>query len=155
MKLRKIIVSAVFILSLSINAAFVIHMFGTHPGSSTENKGIPLDLTAGQKQQMEPIRIKTQKKNETIMQEMARCRSSLLEALRQDPVDRDTVYKCIDTISDLQKKIQLNTVEEIIQVRKYMSQHQCNCLINNLAVAMGEAPEPCNCGHCSNSSKKE
>lgn len=156
MKKGKIIAIAVFILSLSINAAFVVHMFSTHP--ETEREGVPpshdLNLTEDQKKQIKPIRSKTQQRNESVKQEMARCKASLLEALRKDPVDRETVYKCIDTISDLQKKVQLNTVEEIIQVRSLMSQHQCNCLINNMAVAMGEAPEPCNCGHC-DASKKE
>ena len=149
MKVYKIIFELIFILSLSFNAAFLIHQFTVHPSHpETSANQMPMDLTDQQKKQMEPIRIKIHKDNEAIKKQILQCQERLLAALKNEPVDKKAIYQCIDNINDLQKKIQKNTVEEIIQIRKYMNPDQCNCLIEGLGAVMQQTAKPCNCPHC-------
>jgi Spy/CpxP family protein refolding chaperone len=149
MKVYKIIFALIFILSLSFNAAFLIHQFTVHPSHpETPANQMSMDLTDQQKKQMEPIRLKIHQDNETIKKQIHQCQEKLLTALKNEPVDKKAIYQCIDNINDLQKKIQQNTVEEIIRIRKYMSPDQCNCLIEGLGAAMQQTAKPCNCPHC-------
>ena len=149
MKINKFIFGLIFVLSLSFNAAFLIHLIIAHPShAETAANQMPMDLTDQQKRQMEPIRLKIHKDNETIKKEILQCQEKLLTALKTQPVDKQAIYQCIDNISNLQKKIQQNTVEEIIQIRKYMNPDQCNCLIEGLGAAMHQTVKPCNCPHC-------
>ncbi len=154
MKVNKFIFGLILVLSLSFNAAFLIHQFKVHPSNAeTPVNQVPLDLTDQQKKQMEPIRLKIHKDNETIKKQIHQYQEKLLTALKNEPVDKKAVYQCIDNINDLQKKIQKNTVEEIIQVRKYMNPDQCNCLIEGLGTAMQQTTKPCNCPYCAESHK--
>ena len=157
MKVNKFIFGIIFVLSLSFNAAFLIHQFTVHPSSTeTPANQMPLVLSEQQKKQMEPIRLKIHKDNEAIKKEILQCQEKLLTALKTQPVDKQAIYQCIDNISNLQKKIQQNTVEEIIQLRKYMDPDQCNCLMEGLGAAMHQTTKPCNCPYCqSQKSNKE
>jgi len=149
MKVYKIVFGLIFVISLSFNAAFLIHQFTVHPShTETPANQMPLELTDQQKKKMEPIRLKIHQDNEAIKKQIHQCQEKLLAALKNEPVDKKAIYQCIDNINDLQKKIQKNTVEEIIQVRKYMSPDQCNCLIEGLGTAMHQTTKPCNCPHC-------
>jgi Spy/CpxP family protein refolding chaperone len=149
MKTGKIIFTIVFIVSLSFNAAFIIHLITAHPAHSTsQGTQMKLDLTHEQKKQIEPIRARMHRENEAIKKQIAQCQEKLLAALNADPVDKDAVNKCIESISNWQKKIQQNTIEEIIQVRKHMNPEQCNCLMHGLGTAMNQSSKPCNCPHC-------
>ena len=149
MKVYKIIFGVIFVISLGFNTAFLIHRFTAHSSQAeTPVNQMPLVLTDQQKKQIEPIRLKIHLDNEAIKNQIHQCQEKLLTALKSDPVDKKVIYRCIDNINDLQKKIQKNTVEEIIQVRKYMNPDQCNCLIKGLGVAMHQTVKPCNCPHC-------
>jgi len=145
--MNKKILAIVFVLSLSFNAAFLIYLFTAGPG--TPGSELDLNLTEQQKKQMEPIQVKMHLENEAIKKQIAECREELLAALKSDPVDRAAVNTCIENINNLQKKIQHNTVEEIIRIRKYMNPDQCNCLIEGLGAAMDNTSKACNCPHCS------
>jgi Spy/CpxP family protein refolding chaperone len=154
MKVYKIVFGLIFVLSLSFNAAFLIHLITAHPShAETPANQMPMDLTDQQKKQMEPIRLKIHKDNEAIKKKILQCQEKLLTALKTQPVDKQAIYRCIDNISHLQKKIQQNTVEEIIQIRKYMNPDQCNCLIEGLGAAMHQTAKPCNCPHCQSHKK--
>ena len=149
MKTAKFFLGLTFILSLSFNAAFLIHLFTAHPSpSQTEANSMQLHLTEQQKRQIEPLRLKIHKDNEAIKTEIRQCQEKLMAALKTDPLDKQAIYRCIDNINNLQKKIQQNTVEEIIQVSKFMNPDQCNCLIEGLGAAMHQDVKPCNCPHC-------
>lgn len=155
MKVNKFIFGLIFVLSFSFNAAFLIHQFTTHPSQpETPANQMPMDLTEQQKKQMEPIRLKIHKDNEAIKKEILQCQEKLLTALKTQPVDKQVIYQCIDIISHLQKQIQQNTVEEIIQIKKFMNPDQCNCLIEGLGTAMQQSTKPCNCPYCAESHKK-
>jgi hypothetical protein len=156
MRVPHLILKLVFLLSLSLNAAFVIHLFTAHP-SSPEPTANPvlLQLSEQQKKQIEPLRLKIHKANEAIKTEIRRCQEKLMETLKTDPIDKQAIYRCIDNINNLQKKIQRNTVEEIIQVGKFMDPGQCNCLMERLGTAMSRGVQPCNCPHCNPSSARK
>jgi Spy/CpxP family protein refolding chaperone len=120
-----------------------------HPSHAETQENLPeLNLTNQQKKQMEPIRLKIHKDNEAIKKQIHQCQEKLVAALKTEPVDKQAIYQCIDNISNLQKKIQQNTIEEIIQVRKYMNPDQCNCLIEGLGVSLHQAAKPCDCPYC-------
>jgi Spy/CpxP family protein refolding chaperone len=146
MKAYKIIFGLIFVLSLSFNVAFLIHLITAHPSHpEIPANQMSMDLTDQQKKQMESIRLKIHKDNEVIKKQILQCQGKLLTALKTQPVDKKAIYQCIDNISHLQKKIQHNTVEEIIQIRKYMNPDQCNCLMEGLGAAMNQMAKPCNC----------
>ena len=124
MKFNKFIFGLVFVLSLSLNAAFLIHLFTVHLSHTEKPTGqMPMELTEQQKKQIEPIRLKIHQDNETIKKQIHQCQEKLLTALKNEPVDKQAIYQCIDNINNLQKKIQKNTVEEIIEIRKYMNSY--------------------------------
>ena len=156
MKVYKIIFGIIFVLSLSFNAAFLINLIRAHPShAETSANQMLMELTDQQKKQMEPFRLKIHKDNEAIKKQIIHCQKKLLTALKTQPVDKQSIYQCIDNISHLQKKIQQNTVEEIIQIRKYMDPDQCNCLIEGLGAAMHQTTKPCNCPYCTQSRKSQ
>jgi Spy/CpxP family protein refolding chaperone len=149
MKFNKFIFGLVFVLSLSLNAAFLIHLFTVHLSHTEKPTGqMPMELTEQQKKQIEPIRLKIHQDNDTIKKQIHQCQEKLLTALKNEPVDKQAIYQCIDNINNLQKKIQKNTVEEIIEIRKYMNPDQCNCLIKGLGAAMQQTVKPCSCPNC-------
>jgi Spy/CpxP family protein refolding chaperone len=149
MKTGKIIITIIFVLSLSFNAAFIIHLINAHPAhSASQETPVKLDLTDEQKKQIEPIRTKMHRENEAIKKQIAQCQEKLLSALKSDPVDKNAINNCLENISSLQKKIQQNTIEEIIHIREHMNPEQCNCLIEGLGSAMAQSSKPCDCPYC-------
>ncbi len=147
--MNKKIPGLIFVLSLSFNAAFLIYLFTAQPGPrGTQGSEMKLNLTEQQKKRMEPIQVKIHRENAAIKTKIAKCQEELLAALKADPVDRTAVNTCIERINNLQKKIQLNTIEEIIRIRKYMNPDQCTCLIEGLGAALDNSPQTCNCPHC-------
>jgi hypothetical protein len=144
----KKILGTIFILSISFNAAFMIHMTSSHSRTEENNRNIELNLSGHQKKIMEPIRIKMHRENEAIKKQITQCQEKLLVALKTDPVDKDTINDCLENISSLQKKIQQNTIKEIIQIRKFMNPAQCNCLVDSLGAVMNHTSKPCNCPYC-------
>jgi Spy/CpxP family protein refolding chaperone len=151
---NKIIFGIIFILSLSFNAAFLINLITARPDhSETQDTQMSLNLTDEQKKQMEPIRAKMHRENEAIKKQIAQCQEKLLAALKSDPVDRKAINNCLENIGNLQKKIQQNTIEEILQIRKHMNPDQCNCLMEGLGSAMTQSSKPCNCPYCQSHKK--
>jgi Spy/CpxP family protein refolding chaperone len=149
MKTGKIILGILFILSISFNAAFLINLLTaqtTH--TETSENPLNLNLTEQQEKQVETVRAKMHRENQAIKKQIAQCQEDLINALKQEPVDRTTINDFLENISALQKKIQQNTIEEIIQVKKYMNPEQCNCLIEGLGTAMANTSKPCNCPYC-------
>lgn len=144
--MNKKIPGIIFILSLSFNAAFLIYLFTAQP--EPPGSEVNLNLTEQQKKQMAPIQAKIHSENEVIKTQIAKCREELLAALKTEPIDRTAVNTCIEDINNLQKKIQHNTIEEIILIRKYMNPDQCNCLMEGLGAAMNNTLPTCNCPHC-------
>lgn len=146
MNKTKIVPGIIFILSISFNVAFIIHLATAR--SSAGAGQIELDLSEQQKKLLEPVRMEMHRENESIKKQISRCQEKLLAALKNEPVDKNTINQCIENISGLQKQIQENTIEEIIRVKKYMNPDQCNCLIDGMGAALNQNAPPCNCPHC-------
>jgi Spy/CpxP family protein refolding chaperone len=153
MKTGKIIFGIIFILSLSFNAAYLIHLFTVHGHTGTSNKQMNLKLTELQKKAIEPVRARIHRENEAIKKQIAQCQEKLLVALKSEPVDKNAINNCLENISNLQKKIQQNTIEEIIHIRENMNPEQCNCLIEGLGSALTHSSKPCNCPYCQSHKK--
>ena len=149
MRIPHIILILIGLLSISFNAAFIIHLFTSHPGNTEASiNPMPLNLTEQQKKQIEPLRLKIHKDNEAIKAEIRQCQGKLMAALKTHPVDKQAIYQCIDNISNLQKKIQQNTIEEIIQVTQFMNPEQCTCLMEELSKSLHQEVKPCTCPSC-------
>jgi len=144
----KKILGTIFVLSISFNAAVIMHMTTSHSRAEASNRNIELNLSGHQKKIMEPIRIKMHRENEAIKKQITQCQEKLLAALKTDPVDKDAINGCLENISSLQKKVQQNTIKEIIQIRKFMNPEQCNCLIDSLGAVMNHTSKSCNCPYC-------
>jgi Spy/CpxP family protein refolding chaperone len=147
----KKILGIIFILSLSFNAAFIIHLVSY--SSKTEASHTKLKLSEHQKKMIEPIRIKMHRANEAIKKQITQCQEKLLTALKTDPADKDAINGCLKNISNLQKKVQQNTIEEIIQIRKFMNPEQCNCLLDSLSAVMNHTSKSCNYPYCQSHKK--
>ena len=112
--MARIILRVIFILSISFNIAFFIHLLGHTPGQ----KNIQLNMTEEQREVESRIHLKMHKENEGIKKKIRECQTQMIDALKAVKVDRDKIIKCSTKISNLQRQIQLNTVDEIIQVKK-------------------------------------
>ena len=155
MKMNKIIPGILFILSISFNVAFLINLLTARTSHTETSKNqMNLNLTEQQEKQMEAIRVKMHRENQAIKKQIAQCQEDLLKALKQEPVDKAAINGCIENISRLQKKIQQNTIEEIIQIKKYMNPEQCNCLMEGLWTAMADTSKPCDCPYCQSHNNK-
>lgn len=126
-------------LSISFNIAFVTYL----QVKSSDKENIQLNMTDKQREVVNRIHLKSHKENEGVKEKIRQCQKELINALTAEKVNRETVSKCIDKISNLQKKIQQNTVDEIIQVKRHLDNHQCNCLVNGLNMKFSQASKPC------------
>lgn len=129
--MARVILRVLFVLSLSLNIAFTIHLFTARPAESKEQKPA-LNLSANQEKQLSGIRLKIHKENEEIRKKIAECHKKVMAALKSETVDREQINHCIERISAMQKRIQQNTVEEILEMKKMLTPHQCNCLMEGL-----------------------
>lgn len=143
----KIITRLIFILSISINIAFGINIFMTN-GKSDQQKQLPLNLTDTQKSQLEKIRLKNHQKNEHMKKKISAYQERMIAALHSETVDREEINHCIDGISAIQKEIQQNTINEILQIKKHLDPQQCNCLVDNINTQMKQGSKPCTMECC-------
>lgn len=155
--MRKKLPGIIFIISLSLNAAFIIYLFTPKIFSKPETSGseMILELTEEQKKLLEPAQVKIHRENENIKSRIAQCQQKLLAALKADSIDRTEINNCIENINDLQKKIQQNTIEEILLLRQHMNPDQCNCLMEGLNAAMDNSTTTCDCPHCRAAAKSK
>ena len=148
--MRKKLPGIIFVISLSLNAAFIIYLFTPKifPKPETSINKMKLELTEEQKKHLEPSQVKIHRENENIKSQITQCQQKLLTALKADPIDRTEINNCIEKINELQKKIQQNTIEEILLLRQHINTDQCNCLMEGLNAAMGSSNQMCDCPHC-------
>ena len=142
----RIVWRIVVVLSISLNLAFIGSIL--FPGSTDGERGAPLKLSELQKQQVMQIQQTIHKKNEVIKKKIASCQKDLLAALNQENIDKVKINQCIEDISALQKEIQLNAVDQILQMRQHLDKNQCNCLMNELEAGMTNKNQPCSKACC-------
>jgi Spy/CpxP family protein refolding chaperone len=144
-------IKILFILSVSLNIAFSIHLFT----SSADSQADPyaLNLSEVQKESAARIRMQNHRANEKLKKEIAMCQEELMALLKAEEVDKEKINGCLEKISSLQRDIQKNTIAEILQLKNVLDTHQCNCLIDGLHSKLQGASAPCT-GACCNPQAK-
>ncbi len=130
----RIVWRIIFVVSIGLNAAFLIHLLSGHACLTASSR--ELNLSAQQQNQLQQLRLNYHRLNESVRKEIAGCQERMLAELNREKIDKKQINQCIEKIGNLQKKLQQNTVEEIIQVKEFLSPQQCNCLIDQLKTRM-------------------
>ena len=139
--MARIALRGLFVVSLAFNAAFALHLITASPrgaGSPSE-----INLTAEQEKQMRDIRMQIHRENEPIKEEIRLCQEKLMAALRAEQVDLTAADSCIESIGRLQKKIQENSVRELVELKKILSPEQCDCLLEEITSHLNRSTAPC------------
>lgn len=137
----KLIFRFIFILSILLNLSMAVHFFKSN--SSSKSTEFALNLTKQQKEKMTKIRLVSHKKNEQIKILIKRCQEKMIADLKAEEVNKEKVFAHIRDINTLQEKIQQNTIEEILQVKKFLNHHQCECLLDGLNAKFSAATKIC------------
>jgi hypothetical protein len=144
--MARIVWRIVIVLSISLNLAFLGSMlFSTN---TVEEQRAPLNLSEKQKQEVAKIQLTIHRKNELIKGKIVACQKDLLAAISQEHTDRSKINKCIEDISVMQREIQMNAVDQILQIRQHLDKDQCDCLMKELAADMGKKNQPCDKDCC-------
>jgi len=145
--MRRKLLIVVFLFSLVFNTVFVIDLLsGRHFGKPDTDTAIVLN-----DQQKKLIRHESEwilSDNIKLEDELKRCRQDLYNLLNSESTDRAGIEKCISTISEIQKKIQMNTVEQLLIYKKHMDREQCKCLLKEFGRKMDvhhRCGENCGC----------
>jgi len=149
--LGKLIFRFIFILSILLNLSMAVHFFKSN--FNTKSTEFALNLTKQQKERMTKIRLVSHKKNEQIKIQIKRCQEKMIADLKAVEVNKENVFAHIRDINALQEKIQQNTIEEILQVKKFLNHNQCECLIDGLHAKLSAATKICS-KECCNPEKK-
>lgn len=137
----KLIFRFIFILSILLNLSMAVHFFKDN--FKTKKAEFALNLTKQQKEKMAKIRLVNHKKNEQIKIQIRRCQGKMITDLRAVEVDKEKIFAHLRDISALQEKIQQNSIEEILAVKKFLHHHQCECLIDGLQAKLSAATKIC------------
>ena len=125
----KIIIRIIVLLSLSLNIVLGYHVLNT-PGQAELNDS--LELSKEQESRLNEIHHKMNSSNEKLKHEIADCQKKLVKMLKGTQVDKVKINHCINMISSLQKKLQQNTIDEILKIKTVLNQKQCTCFMDNL-----------------------
>ncbi|MCJ7525757.1 MAG: hypothetical protein MUP71_11160 [Candidatus Aminicenantes bacterium] len=137
----KLIFRFIFILSILLNLSMAVHFFKDN--FKTNKAEFALNLTKQQKEKMAEIHLVSHKKNEQIKIQIKRCQEKMITDLKAVEVDKDKIFAHLRDISALQEKIQQNTIEEILALKKFLHHHQCECLIDGLQAKLAAATKIC------------
>lgn len=137
----KLVFRFIFILSVLLNLSMAVHFFKGN--LKTKKAEFALNLTKQQKEKMAMVRLVSHKKNEQIKIQIKRCQEKMITDLKAAEVDKEKVFAHLRDISALQEKIQQNSIEEILAVKKFLQHHQCECLIDGLQAKLSAATKIC------------
>jgi Spy/CpxP family protein refolding chaperone len=144
--MARITLRVLFVISLAFNVAFVLHLITSHPGGGGS---IPdLNLTSDQERRMRDIRMLIHRENEPIKGQIRLCQEKLMAALRAEKVDLKVANSCVESIGRLQKRIQENSVRELVEFKKVLSPEQCDCLIEGITAQLNRSTSPCSKSCC-------
>ncbi len=145
--MRRKILFAVFLFSLIFNIVFVIDLMSDrHLGKAKD--GNKIVLTDQQKKKISEESEVILNDNIKLEAELKKCRLDLYNLLNSEQPDKSKIENCINTISEIQKKIQMNTVEQLLIYKKHMNKEQCKCFLKEFGEKMDvhhKCDENCNC----------
>lgn len=145
--MKKLVIISIFLFSIIFNIVFVYHLVTVHK----DNKNNVLDDVILSTEQQNLINKKTEfiiKKNKELNLELKKCRKDLYSILDNDNPDREKIKICIDAINNIQKEMQINTIEQLLIYKKNLSKSQCDCFMKNVGNEMGiphKCDENCKC----------
>ena len=141
------ILFSVFLFSLIFNVVFIVHTLSDrHSGVENTSPGFVLDESQKEKITEESAGILEE--NVKFEGELKKCRQDLYNLLNSEVPDKKEIEKCITTINEIQKKIQMNTVEQLLIYKKHMTEDQCKCFLKEFGDKMNvhhQCDENCSC----------
>jgi len=145
--MKKKILPLIFIFSFIFNVVAVVYLLPGRPGKDpAHSHSYHLDHTQKMKIHKESRGFIVE--NEQLEKELGKCRQELFNLLNSENIDRTKIEECISTISQIQKKIQLNTVEQLLIYKKHMDEEQCRCFLQEFGENMKvlhTCDENCSC----------
>lgn len=133
MKRKLFIIGVLF--SFIFNVIFIIHLL-SYKHSGSDNTAPAFLLNDSQKKKIEEESSGLLNENVKLENGLERCRQDLYNLLNSKETDRKEIEKCITTINDIQKKIQMNTVEQLLIYKKHMTDEQCKCFLKEFGENM-------------------
>lgn len=135
-----------FLFSFIFNIIFILHL---RSDRHSDNNSMPaFQLNDFQKKKITEESSEIIGENTKLENELAKCRQELYNLLNSDETDKKEIEKCIVTISDIQKKIQMNTVDQLLIYKKHMTKEQCKCFLKEFGENMNvhhQCDENCSC----------
>ncbi|MEN8221805.1 MAG: hypothetical protein ABFR36_00990 [Acidobacteriota bacterium] len=145
--MKKKIFIGFFLFSFIFNVVAVVYLLSLRKIENNE-KVHTFQLNESQKHKITRESEGILNENIKLENELERCRQDLYNLLNSENNDRAKIEECITTISDIQKKIQLNTVEQLLIYKKHMNKEQCKCFLKEFGENMNvhhKCDENCNC----------
>lgn len=143
---RKLFI-ALFLFSFIFNVIFILHLISDRH-SEKVNDAPAFLLNDSQKKKIAEDASGILSENVKLENGLERCRKDLYILLNSEETDRKEIEKCITTINDIQKKIQMNTVEHLLIYKKHMTKEQCKCFLKEFGENMNvhhKCDENCSC----------
>ncbi len=135
-----------FLFSFIFNIVFILHL---RSDRHTDNKKLPaFHLNDFQKKKINEESSEIINDNIKLENELAKCRQDLYNLLNSEDNDKVKIEECINTISNIQKKIQLNTIDQLLIYKKHMDKEQCKCFLKEFGKNMNvhhKCDENCRC----------
>jgi len=141
------ILFAVFLFSFIFNVVFIFHLLSVRH-SEEGSLGKKFTLNDLQKEKITEESGVILSENLKFEIELKKCRQDLYNLLNSKVPDKKEIEKCITTINDIQKNIQMNTVEQLLIYKKHMTEDQCKCFLKEFGQKMNVhhvCDENCNC----------
>jgi len=145
--MKKRIFVLLFLFSFIFNVIAVVYLLSTRTDSEPV-QAHSFHLNESQKQKIKNESSDILQENVKLEGELEKCRQDLYNLLNSEDNDRTKIEECISTISNIQKKIQMNTVEQLLIYKKHMDEEQCKCFLKEFGENMNvhhQCDENCSC----------
>ncbi len=133
---RRLLLRLLALLSLGFNVAFAIHLLTPRSGPAARAV-CAAELQPETRQRMMRLRQELEPQYGQLQRRLEKAQAGLLQALRGEAVNRPRIDACLHDIAAIQAEWQRLTVEEILQCKRFMSRHDCRCLLDRMGSAMG------------------
>ncbi len=138
----------IFLFSLTFNVVFILDLLSERHSNIDSVSGDKLNLTIIQKKRITEESLPIVNENKKLESELRVCNQDLYDMLNADKVDKKTVRECISKINEIQKNIQLNTIEQLLIYKKHMTPEQCKCFLEEFGSKLNlnhNCTDGCNC----------
>jgi len=146
--MKKKFFALLFLFSVVFNGVAVVYLL------SSKKNAAPAQIRTYHLSESQHQKIRKEsegflKENRQLEKELEICRQDLYNLLNSEESDRGKIEDCITAISSIQKKIQMNTVEQLLIYKKHLDEEQCRCFLKEFGTQMKvhhSCDENCGCG---------